>query len=292
MKTISCFVLAFAAFHVFSQTTLTLQPGPNDGKDAPLFSCVPCGFSTTNYETYHKFSSVAWTNQGANSDIKSVIDFDLSSIPAGATIISAELSLFFNPDDSSGPHNNLTSSNASYLRRVTTPWDESTVTWDTQPSITTVNQVIVPESTSSTQDYPDMDVTNLVQDMINDPANSHGLMLEGISDQEYHGLYFASSDHQNAELRPKLVVTYDLNSSISEIEAVEFSLFPNPSAGIIHLQTSETIESVDILDISGKLVLSEENPSTTLDVSRLNSGNYFIQVTTEMGVGTEKLIVQ
>ncbi len=292
MKTISCFVFAFAALPVFSQSTLSLQPGPNDGKDAPLLSCVPCGFSTTNYETYHKFPSAAWTFQGANSDMKSVIEFDLSSIPAGATILSAELSLFFNPDDTNGPHSNLSNSNASYLRRITTPWDESTVTWDTQPSITTTNQVIVPESTSSTQDYPDIDVTNLIQDMMNDPANSYGLMLESISDQEYHGLFFCSSDYPDAEKRPKLIVTYsDSNNNVQEAQMINFSIFPNPSSEVITIQSEENIVRIEILNLAGELLLTQDHALNSIDVRELSAGSYFVRVSTENGIGVEKFVV-
>lgn len=287
------FALAFLALPSFAQTTITLQPGPQDGKDAPLFSCIPCGFSTTNYETYHKFSAAAWTNQGANSDTKSVIEFDLSAIPTGATILSAELSLFFNPDDASGPHSSLTNSNASYLRRITTPWDESTVTWDTQPSITTVNQVTLPESTSPTQHYSDIDVSNLVQDIINDPANSFGFMLESISDQEYHGLYFASSDHAVAALHPKLVVTYEVGvSTTHEMEAVDFSIYPNPTKDILTVSCSASIERLEIMDNAGRVIDYLDHSETTVDVQDLSSGSYFLKLHTLQGIGMKQFIIE
>ena len=75
-------------------------------------------------------------------------------------------------------------------------WDESTITWNTQPSSTFENQVFISKSTSPTQDYTNMNVTNLVQDMIDDKASSYGFLLKFQIEEPYKILLFASSDNQ------------------------------------------------------------------------------------------------
>ncbi len=275
----------------FGQSTLSLHPYPSEGKDAFIASCIPCGYSTNNYGSSNRFSSVAWTNQGANSDGKSLLQFDLSSIPANSVIISAELSLSFNPTDGDGQHSSLTNSNQSYLQRITSSWDEMTVNWVNQPSITTTNQVLLAESNSSTQDYPNIDVANLVQDMVNDPTGSHGFMLSGVSDQHYYRLTFASSDHLDQHLHPKLVIVYESAATTQEAQLINFQLFPNPASETVAIVSEHKIELIEILDMSGRILKIQNGESELVDVNTLVSGNYLVRLTTKNGIGTETLVI-
>src|SRR5262249_35786347 len=138
------------------------------GKDALIADCVPCGYDTSNWGLHPDFAAAAWTNMGNPSNERSLVQFDLSSIPPSAQITSALLSLFHNPTPASAPgHSQLSGPNDALLQRITSTWDEMTVTWNTQPTTTTQNQVTLPPSTSATQDYTNIDVTALVQDMVN-----------------------------------------------------------------------------------------------------------------------------
>jgi hypothetical protein len=188
----------------FAQT-LTLQPDPAAGKDAELFSCVPCGYNNKNYGTKKDLNAIAWTNSGNISNIRSLIQFDLSSIPANAVVTSALLSLYYNPSSTEGTHSGT---NTALLQRVTSSWGELTVTWDTQPTTTTVNQATLPSSSSSTQDYPNINVTAMVQEMVTNPSTNFGFMLRQQTETIFRKMIFASSDNVTAALRPKLVVSY------------------------------------------------------------------------------------
>jgi PKD repeat protein len=102
-----------------------------------------------------------------------------------------------------------TGENESYLQLITEEWDEETVTWNNQPSITTEDQVYLPSSTEPEQDYTNIDVTVLVSKMYNEPENYHGFLLRLITEEYYRCLLFASSDYMvNPELRPKLEIVY------------------------------------------------------------------------------------
>ena len=96
--------LCLMASTSFAQTTIVLQPGPADGKDAEIFSCVSCGYAGNNYGTKRDLNAIAWTKNGNNSNVRSLIQFDLSGIPANAFINSATLSLYFNPTSEEGKH--------------------------------------------------------------------------------------------------------------------------------------------------------------------------------------------
>lgn len=188
-----------------AQTTVTLQPTPAQGKDAEVFSCIPCGYDTKNYGTKKDFNAFAWTNGGNLTMVRSLIQFDLSFIPANALISSAQLSLYFNSTSPEGYHSGT---NASYLQKIIAPWGETTVTWNNQPATTTTNQVLLPTSSSNTQNYLNINVTNLISDMALNPATNYGFMIKLVDETIMKKMIFASSDHVTATMRPKLVITY------------------------------------------------------------------------------------
>ena len=182
--------------------TLTLQPGPTDGKDALIRDDDP----STSFGNDVNFTSNAWTVGGNPCILRSLIRFDLSSIPAGARIQSATLSLYCNTN--SGIFQLQAGDNESYLLPVTENWDESSVNWVNQPGTTFRDYVLLPTSVSNSQDYPDVDVTKSVQEMVLHPSGNFGWMIRLVTEELYRSMVFASSDHPVMSWRPKLVVTY------------------------------------------------------------------------------------
>ena len=67
----------------FSQDTLVLQPDSICGKDALIRSLSP----NTNYSNNVDFNAHAWTNSGNPVTHRSLVEFDLSSIPPTSTVI-------------------------------------------------------------------------------------------------------------------------------------------------------------------------------------------------------------
>ena len=191
---------------------LDLQPDSILGKDACVFS-LP-GSENTNYGDIIMTYAFAWTFGGIPGTLRTYLDFDLSFIPDSATILSASLTL---TADSTGTfpfgHSTLSGSNDAYCRRVTSSWDEYTITWNNQPTATTANEVILPPSIAIDEDYI-VDVSELVQDMIDDPANSYGFYLRLITEQYYRSLFFASSDNLDPWRWPKLQVCYVVDTTM------------------------------------------------------------------------------
>ncbi|HAA15567.1 MAG TPA: hypothetical protein DCE41_29220 [Cytophagales bacterium] len=191
--------------------TLTLQPDATTGKDAVLWSFYP----KQNMGSHEDVQAQNWfwidqTTRGSGTRA-SLIDFDLSSIPTGSKIVSATLFLYYNQSSVdvpiTGGHSYFNSSNAYQLNRITGPWQEDAVTWNTKPQVTAINRVLLP-SPSSKYDDSTIDITGLIQDSVDDPENSHGLQLSLQGTDHYAAVIFASSDHPQSTLHPKLVVTY------------------------------------------------------------------------------------
>jgi len=198
-------VLLLTAFYfsVSAQTTITLQPDATAGQDARIWSLDP----TTAAGSTDDFIAAYWTWSATPGILRSLIRFDLSSIPTTATITSAKLSLYYNPTSASAGQ---AGSNASFLQRVTSTWDENTVTWNTQPTVTTSGEAALAQSTTSNQNYPDINVKSMVKYMVGHPSKNYGFMLR-LQDETtlYSSMKFASSDYTDASLHPKLVITYD-----------------------------------------------------------------------------------
>jgi len=199
-------ILIFVQIPAHSQTTITLRPGPEEGIDANLHSRNP----DNNYAEHPDFMPVAWTNQGDPVTVRSLIDFNLSEIPDGSIITNASLSLYANLTTwQSMNHSQLSGSNEAFLRRIISPWKEYDVTWNKQPFTTSKNQVWLHPSNYATEDYLDIDVTALIKDIFGNPENSYGMMIILKTEIYYRSLVFSSSDHDNPEFWPKLVITYD-----------------------------------------------------------------------------------
>src|SRR5258706_719913 len=283
----------------FAQITLDLKQDACSGKDAIIADCVPCGYDNMNFGAADELAAIAWTYSENSSNERGLMQFDLSTIPQSANIISAYLSLLHNPNPASGNpgHSQLSGLNDGLLQRITSTWDESTVTWNTQPTITNQNEVNLPASTSSTQDYLNINVTALVQDMLNNPAQSFGFMLRLVNETYYRSLMFASSDHSNLALHPLLMICFDYPTGISENQSsVErLDIYPNPATTQIEIPniTSE-IQNIDIYNAIGEKVFGQQlfanSHQPIIDITKLAPGMYIVKITADKSCRVGKFV--
>lgn len=189
---------------VASQTTIVLKASP-EIKDA----YVNLINSNTNYADYPNYFALELYIGEDNTLLitRSMFDFGFSFIPTDAVILDAKLNLYF-AINQSNPYASQMGENSSWLQRITENWDEGTVTWDNMPESTFENQVLLPESSFSNQDYENIDVTSLVQDMVSHPEQSFGFMLKLVAEEPQNEMCFASGDYPDENLRPSLSVTY------------------------------------------------------------------------------------
>lgn len=135
----------------------------------------------------------------ADGRAASLIKFDLSSLPSEAIVESAVLRLYL--VGATG----ITSLNiGAYF--VTSPWDESTVTWNTNP--TTGAMGINANIDSGINVYKTWYISSYVQSWIDAPSSNHGVLLIGPSSGDYYQRWFESHEHN--EMVPQLEIRYHL----------------------------------------------------------------------------------
>jgi hypothetical protein len=192
-----------------SVNVIVFQPGPEEGIDAFIEDFPYNNYQNRNWGKSEEWSAISWTAYGTPFVVRSLIDFNFIMIPQNAIILSAKISLFTHGNkEHKWGHDPLTGSNACYLLRVISKWDEDSVTWNTQPLVTEENRALIPQSDSAMQNYIGIDVTDLVRDCYNHPEESFGLMLRLVEEEGYRRMFFASSDIPDPSKRPKLEVCY------------------------------------------------------------------------------------
>ncbi|HNR19591.1 MAG TPA: DNRLRE domain-containing protein [Bacteroidia bacterium] len=297
-----------------AQTTLTLQPDATAGKDAEVFSCVPCGYQNSNYGGKQDFDAIGWTNGGSSSNVRSLIQFDLGSIPTNAVITDARLSLYHNTSSLEGRHfNTFFTPNTSYLRRVTSAWSEYGVTWNNQPTVTTSGQISLGATTSSTQNFTNINVKTFVQYWVSNPSQNFGMQFRVQTEAKFRKVIFASSDHPTASLRPKLVVTYtvppaiqsndedNLQRPLTSAQNYSFTLANRFSINEVYVEVNAFKNAnalLAIYDMSGKeikqqkLRLTEGKNIAIVQTNDWNKGLYVAILKTDEAFFTEKFFIE
>lgn len=257
-----------------SVTTASITLCQGNGEDAYLASGSP----STNYGSHPSIGGNTWTCTGNLCNSRGLFKFDLTSIPSGATITNASLQLFADLNWSTSPTTGGPS-NAGYLSRVTSAWSENSVTWDSQPTTTNSNQVTIPGSTSTAQNYT-LNVTSLVQDMY---ANTnYGFMLKMQDEINYYkSLMFASSDNTNSATKcPMLIVSYTTLSGIGELNVkVNINIYPNPSSDFINVESDIDMKKIIISDLLGNIIIDKtvNNKKHTID-DKLANGLFIMSI--------------
>ena len=217
--------LMLSAVLSFGQTTtLVFKPNATVGKDTPIWKfdddCIGNGSTQTNADRNFGTEETLWMKDWtwnaigcSGGTIRSLLCFtELSNIPSNAVIVSATLRLYGVTSDRNTSYPGAPASyyeNTVVVQQITSPWNENTVTWNTQPSTTTANQFIIPQSTSQYNwNYTNSssELVAMVQSMVS--GNNYGFMLRLQTEQHYRNMVFASSDHPDASLHPELEVTY------------------------------------------------------------------------------------
>ena len=215
MKNILTIIFAILVLvtETYAQKELTLQPDSEKGKDAWIWSFErfkEIGFGSESEQNYGLNNVIRaevwkWSRKETPDTIRGLLQFNLSEIPNTASILEAKLSLYFYANEGFTPQ---LGDNELLIQRITENWEEDKVNWVNQPSATEHNQIELPKSENVSQDYLNIDVRNIVQEMVYFPEKNNGFLIKLKKEQEFNGLTFASSDFPDEKKRPLLYIKY------------------------------------------------------------------------------------
>jgi Disaggregatase related repeat len=193
--------------------TLILQPDAAIGLDTYIYS----GAKTSNFGTATEMG-IGEDNNANNRIARSLIKFDLSSIPANATINSVTLSLWTSSSLSS---NNRT----IQVYRLKTAFNETQATWSLAATGTNWQtagasgandreSTSIGSTTILTNEVPNLEKQIVltpakIQEMVNGTFVNRGFII--VADTEQNDRFnYTTSDSTNSTQRPKLVIQYIL----------------------------------------------------------------------------------
>ncbi|MBC7642775.1 MAG: T9SS type A sorting domain-containing protein, partial [Flavobacterium sp.] len=75
-------------------------------------------------------------------------------------------------------------------------------------------------------------------------------------------------------------------------ESNDFVIAPNPSKNMLTIINNQNtkIDEVNIYNTLGQLIKNIVAPNQTIDISNLQSANYFMKIVTNNGISTQKFI--
>lgn len=120
--------------------------------------------------------------------------------------------------------------------------------------------------------------------------NTINSLSEGDSVQSKADIYF---DYNYPIITNDAVTVFQSTMSIEDNpKAIELKFYPNPTTDYFNITSKAMIQSVELYDISGRLVRTSlvNDFETQQDVTNLNNGVYILKIKTEQGEITGKIV--
>ena len=194
------------------EKTVTMQQGVN-GYTGTRDAHIVSGYPDRNTGENEKLVA------GSNSLLDEralLIQFDILTVPAAATVTEAYIELYFIEEDTLGSGNKVL-----HTYPITGSWVEGEgtgdigeeagetdwVTWVSQPTIilTALDQELIKNEPGT---WFRFGVSEAAQDWVLDGFSNRGVLIKENSPDEEGTFRFASSEHLDPGLRPKLTVAY------------------------------------------------------------------------------------
>ena len=96
---------------------------------------------------------------------------------------------------------------------------------------------------------------------------------------------FVVTDNRN------FVANFVSTEGVDELTA-SFRLYPNPVNDKLYIETETEVEGVVVYDAFGRQQTTDNSQQSTVDVSNLNAGTYFVMIKTNEGVVVKRFIKQ
>lgn len=236
--------------------TVTIQPDATAGKDAFVDAFAP----TVNYGSNQ---SLFVGNDAGGSTYRSLLEFNLSTIPSGAIVTAGTLTLNGNGT------NNSSLSMILNVYRNTQSWTELNVNWNTQPQVITTPVASTTVGTVTTSSVHTFDIKQLISDWVNGVYPNYGVTIRDNDEDMTVYKEFNSSDFATVAERPKLTVTYNTPPTTPTLTSPNGGETWNSTHTVTWLAASDAESSQSTLRYH--IQLSTNNGASWKDIVSLTS---------------------
>ena len=265
-------------FPVVVDPTTTIQPGPTDGVDTFINSV----YFGTEFGEQAYLSVGHYEGQFGREKTHSLIRFPMPSIPAGASIVKAEVVLAAGQVTGSYPK--------VVVKPITSSWDENT-TWNRRPQTDSNYATPAYQTQTGTNTFDIITIFTRWRDGL---QTNYGISIEpadGGPPLADSRLWFGSCESPNATDRPKLVVIYNQPPGAPTVTS--------PNGGetwnTVHTITWTPATDPDGDSLRYNIQLSTDNGSTWKTIVSLTSvgaTSYTYNFTNEPETSTAKIRIR
>ena len=75
------------------------------------------------------------------------------------------------------------------------------------------------------------------------------------------------------------------------IESANIKVYPNPADGFLRINSESKIQEIQLLNPLGQKALQSKGDIRRINVSSVQSGNYIVQIETQKGLYTQKVLI-
>jgi uncharacterized repeat protein (TIGR01451 family) len=136
-------------------------------------------------------------------------------------------------------------------------------------------------------------------DSTNDELNSHGYVSFKIKPavgydintvfENTAEIYF---DFNIPIITNTMVTSFTSRLSIDDLESEIVRFYPNPTKGYVHITSKQLLKHIEVTNILGQKLISQSlnTLETQIDLASFNDGSYFINLQTDDGVVTKRIV--
>ncbi|MFS0767075.1 family 10 glycosylhydrolase [Peribacillus phoenicis] len=178
---------------------------PSEVEDAFVSSQSPTtNYSTSQYLVVGKHQTFAIT--------RSYLKFKLPTLPKGAVITSAKISLY--------QYYNSTNQVTIDIKPVNSSWSATTINWNNKPSVgSSISNAVV-----DTPSWKDFFITDLVKSWYSGSTNQ-GVTVQFRDETQFTKIFYSNNHSTYSNLKPKLTISYSLPEPQKEYRAFWVDMF-------------------------------------------------------------------
>jgi hypothetical protein len=131
---------------------------------------------------------------------------------------------------------------------------------------------------------------NTTSNYIADAYETQSIDLSQFAGQEKVIVKFAFTSNYGNNIWIDNINISNQPAGIEENEDNSIAIFPNPAKDVLNITSEKAINQIDVYDVNGKLVKSYTNVNNTINVKDLATGVYMLNITTEDGQVSKKIV--